>query len=60
MEYMHEVLEKFRIGGWKYIYQLVVTYLLYLKEFLLLAEDAGEFLMNVNTKSSRELGIEWQ
>ena len=41
MEYMDEVLEKFRVNGWKYIYQLIIGYLLYLKEYLLMAEDAA-------------------
>jgi hypothetical protein len=39
MEYMHEVLDKFRKKGWKYIYQLIVTYLLFLKDFLLISCD---------------------
>lgn len=31
MEYMHEVIDRFRKKGWQFIYQLVVTYLLFLK-----------------------------
>lgn len=60
LEYMHVVIDQFREKGWKFMYQLVITYLLFLKEYLLLAEDAADFLMNVNTKNSRELGIQWQ
>lgn len=39
MEHMHFVLDSFRKTGWNYIYKLVVTYLLYLKEFLLASRD---------------------
>jgi hypothetical protein len=39
MEYMHEVLDKFRRRGWNYIYKLIVTYLFFLKEFLLTSRD---------------------
>lgn len=53
MEYMHEVLDRFRKKGWNYIYQLVVTYLLFLKEFLLTTRDEAEFLSNLSTQSSR-------
>lgn len=59
MEYMHEVLDRFRKKGWAYIYQLVITYLLFLKQFLLTTRDEAEFLTNLNTQSSREWGIEW-
>jgi hypothetical protein len=53
MEYMHEVLDNFRRKGWKYIYQLIVTYLLFLKELLLTSRDEAEFLININIQSSR-------
>lgn len=39
MEYMHGVLDQFRRKGWKYIYQLIITYLLFLKELLLTSRD---------------------
>lgn len=39
MEYMHLVLDNFRKAGWKYIYKMVITYLLYLKDFLLASRD---------------------
>ncbi len=39
MEYMHEVIDKFKKSGWKYMYQLIVTYLLFLKELLLTSRD---------------------
>lgn len=60
MEYMHEVLDKFRKKGWKYIYQLIVTYLLFLKDFLLISCDEAEFLSNLSSQSSREVGVEWR
>ena len=53
MEYMHGVLDQFRRKGWKYIYQLIVTYLLFLKELLLTSRDEAEFLMCLNVQSSR-------
>jgi hypothetical protein len=59
MEQMHLVLDKFRRQGWGYIYKLIVTYLLYLKEFLLASRDEAEFLMFLSTQSSRQLGLEW-
>lgn len=60
MEFMHEVVDRFRKSGWKYIYKLIVTYLLFLKEYLLISTDQAEFLINLNTQNSRELGIEWR
>jgi len=39
MEYMHEVIDRFRKQGWRYIYKLIITYLLFIKEFLLLSND---------------------
>lgn len=54
---MHEVIDRFRKQGWKYIYRLVVTYLLFIKEFLMLSNDEAEFLVYLSTKSSRELGV---
>jgi hypothetical protein len=39
MEYMHQVLDKFKKKGWNYIYKLIITYLLFLKDFLLLCND---------------------
>lgn len=59
MEYMHEVLDQFRKKGWKYMYQIIVTYLLFLKEVLLTSRDEAEFLISLNTQHSRELGIHW-
>jgi hypothetical protein len=59
MEFMHRVLDRFRKQGWRFIYQLVVTYLLYLKELLLSSRDEAEFLMFLSTQSSRQLGLEW-
>lgn len=53
MEYMHEVIDRFRKKGWQYIYQLIVTYLLFLKQLLLTCRDEAEFLMSLNTQSSR-------
>jgi hypothetical protein len=53
------VIDKFRRQGWNYIYRLIVTYLLFLKELLMTSRDEAEFLMNINTQSSRELGIQW-
>lgn len=57
---MHEVVEKFRLFGWNYIYQLIITYLLFLKEELMRADDQAEFLMSLNTKNSMEYGIIWE
>ena len=57
MEYMHQVIDRFKKKGWKYMYQLIITYLLFLKELLLTSRDEAEFLMNVNIQSSRQLGI---
>ena len=53
MEYMHGVLDQFRRKGWRYIYQLILTYLLFLKELLLTSRDEAEFLMSLNVQSSR-------
>jgi hypothetical protein len=39
IEYMPEVIDKFRQDGWQFIYKLIVTYLLYLKERLLFSND---------------------
>lgn len=39
MEYMHEVIDRFKKRGWKYMYQLIVTYLLFLKELLMTSRD---------------------
>lgn len=39
MEYMHEVVDRFKKKGWKYMYQLIITYLLFLKELLLTSRD---------------------
>lgn len=60
LEYTHEVIDKFRDKGWKYFYKLVITYLLFLKEYLMMADDQAEFLSNLNTQSSRDLGVEWK
>lgn len=60
LQFMHEVIDKFREKGWNYLYRLVVTYLLFSKEGLMLASDQAEFLSSLNNKNSRELGIEWK
>ena len=31
LEYMHLVIDEFRSRGWMFIYQLVITYLAYIK-----------------------------
>jgi hypothetical protein len=56
---MPEVVDRFRKTGWRFIYQLVVAYLLFLKEKLLLSSDQSEFLENVSNQAGRELGFEW-
>ena len=39
IEHMPQVINKFMERGWRFIYQLVVAYLLYLKERLMLSGD---------------------
>ena len=39
IEHMPEVIDRFRQDGWHFIYKLIVTYLLYLKERLLFSND---------------------
>lgn len=44
IEFMPEVVDNFRREGWNFIYRLVLTYLLLLKERLMLSGDQAEFL----------------
>ncbi len=60
LEHMHLLIQKFRLHGWNFIYQLIVTYLLFLKESLLQADDESEFLVSLNTKNSMEYGRVWE
>ena len=41
LEYMHLVVDKFRENGWNFIYKLIITYLLFIKEKLLLCDDSS-------------------
>ena len=59
IEYMPEVIDKFRQDGWTFIYRLIVTYLLYLKERLLFSGDQAEFLQYLSSQAGREVGGEW-
>lgn len=53
LEYMHLVIDKFRLQGWPFLYQLVITYLIFLKEGLLLTSDCSEFLSQLNNASAK-------
>ena len=53
IEYMPEVIDKFRQDGWQFIYKLIVTYLLFLKERLLFSNDQAEFLQYLSTQAGR-------
>ena len=46
-------------NGWSSTYKLVVTYLLYLKERLLLSQDQAEFLQCLSTQAGRDVGNIW-
>ena len=59
LEYMHFVIDNFRKYGWDFMYRLVITYLLYTKEYLLITDDSSDFLSSLNNNNSKELGIEW-
>ena len=59
LEYMHLVVEEFRRRGWTFIYQLIVTYLAYVKEPLMLAVDSSELLCNLNNDSGKDVGLDW-
>lgn len=59
LEYMHLVIDKFRVQGWIFMYKLVITYLLFLKEGLLHCEESSEFLTTLSNTSSKELGLHW-
>ena len=60
IEYMPEVIDRFREQGWNFIYKLIVSYLRFLKERLMLSGDQAEFLQYMSTQVGRELGTEWQ
>ena len=57
---MPRVVDGFMRGGWKFIYGLVVTYLVYLKERLMMSGDQAEFLECLSSKAGREMGESWE
>jgi hypothetical protein len=59
IEYMPDVIDRFRKQGWTFIYQLLLTYLLYLKERLLLSVDQADFLQYLSSQAGREVGSQW-
>ena len=59
IEYMPDVIDKFRKHGWNFIYRLIVSYLTFLKERLLVSEDQAEFLQYLSAQAGREVGTEW-
>lgn len=60
LEYMHLLIDKFRLQGWAFIYKIIIAYLLFIKEALLTADDTAEFLTQVNSANSKDHGIHWQ
>lgn len=60
IEHMHRVVDSFRREGWGWLYRLVLAYLLFLKEALMLSDDQGELLMGLSSQASREVGVEWE
>ncbi len=57
---MHLLITMFKKYGWNYIYKLIITYFLFLKDSLLKTEDQAEFLMLLNMKNSTEYGNVWE
>jgi hypothetical protein len=60
MEHMHRVIEGFRREGWDFMYRLVLTYLIFLKDRLIMCEDQSEFLLTVSVQSGHDMGAEWE
>lgn len=60
LEYMHLIIDKFRVQGWPFFYKLVIAYLLFLKEALMLSNDTAEFLMQINNSNGKDHGIYWK
>jgi hypothetical protein len=56
---MHLVIDKFKQKGWIFIYKLICTYLLFLKDRLLLCEDSAEFYGVISNTQSKDIGSEW-
>lgn len=50
---MHLLITMFKKHGWNYIYKLIITYFIFLKDSLLKSEDQAEFLLLLNMKNSR-------
>ena len=59
IEHMPQIVDQFRKDGWQFIYRLVLTYLLFLKEKLLMSDDQAEFLETLSSQAAREVGVHW-